>query len=295
MTFNLPKTRHPNHFGGGQHLSISYVSATVTARGHVSNFGSFKAISDGLLAISSYFVQQQASASAQPQPSVQNPPVYPPTHTQPSVTTSATLSTPSASNSSTTTNVTQSGTYYNSASILQPGQSTGNQNVPSSGFYTVPSNNGPNAGFPNTGISVSSNVPNQGFLNQNTNGLNAPMPVSPVQDDNYNPRQVISIGLPLGYGVDEKIKQLIWQDKYVELSLLTNADQNDDYDLQFNPKMGSIQFKQKQKSIKSIVHWCDIMYTYQAIMMEDEVRAKDVPLFLNYIKDVRGICEEGWG
>ena len=108
------------------------------------------------------------------------------------------------------------------------------------------------------------------------------------------PRQVISICLPLWYEVDEKINQSIWQDKYVELSLSANIDQDDDYDLHLNPRVGSIPFKHKQRPIKSVIRWCDIMYTYQATMLEDEVRSKDMPLFLNYIKDVRSICNEGW-
>ena len=257
-------------------------------------FGSFKAISDGLMTISSYFAQQQASASqpsGQPSFSAQNPPVHSPAITQPSATTSATFATPSAT---TSTGVTHSGTYNATVSNFQHNPLS--HRVPSSGLVPNTSNNGSNAGFLSSGGPMNSNVTNQGFQNF-INGTTPPVPLQHVyqaQDDTYNPRQVISIGLPLGYEVDEKIKQLIWDDKYVELSLLTNADQDDDYDLQFNPKVGSIHFKHKQKSIKSIVQWCDIMYTYQAIMMEDEVRAKDVPLFLNYIKDVRGICDEGW-
>ena len=108
------------------------------------------------------------------------------------------------------------------------------------------------------------------------------------------PRQVISMGLPLGHAVDPKIKEMIWQNKFIELHLLVKPESEDDYDVHLNPKEGCFQFRRKKSSISSILTWCDAMQTYQSVMMMDERTAKDVPDFLTYIKDVRGIADEGW-
>ena len=108
------------------------------------------------------------------------------------------------------------------------------------------------------------------------------------------PRQVISMGLPLGHAVDPKIKEMIWQNKFIELHLLVKPEAEDDYDVHLNPKEGCFQFRRKKSSISSILVWCDAMQTYQSVMMMDDRTAKDVPDFLTYIKDVRGIADEGW-
>ena len=80
----------------------------------------------------------------------------------------------------------------------------------------------------------------------------------------------------------------------MNLTLLVKPDAKDNHDVHLNPREGCFRFRRKKHSISSILTWCDAMQTYQSVMMMDDRTDKDVPDFLTYVKDIRGIADEGW-
>ncbi len=164
--------------------------------------------------------------------------------------------------------------------------------IPPPGYVPPPLSGYLTGNLPNTiapaGNSIAGNGQIAGF---------SPNTVTQVQNTGVAPRQVMSIGLPIGYAVDHRIKNLIWHNKYVELSLLVDPEQDDDFDVQLNPKAGCFQFKRKKQPIRSLITWNEAMITYQAIMMQHPATAKDVPDFLCFLRDVKSMADENidWG
>ena len=126
------------------------------------------------------------------------------------------------------------------------------------------------AQFPIPSVTAPGNNPTHqvtdNFINTDTSTINVNLMQAMFSSME---RRVHSAGLPLGFAVGVKLKELIWMNRYIKFQDLLAAQGESDFQvvheaLELDPALGVI-LKKTKKQIRSLEHWEMAYMVYVAI------------------------------
>ena len=112
-------------------------------------------------------------------------------------------------------------------------------------------------------------------------------------------RTLITAGMPLGHLLSAKIKQDIWDDKFVDMAALLYPDTHtSSYGVQFAGDLaseqghGELRFAPRKKVI-TINDWVKAFQIYMAVYIQKPGREACAPELLTYMAEIQSIAEDG--
>ena len=111
------------------------------------------------------------------------------------------------------------------------------------------------------------------------------------------PRPLLTAGMPLGHSLPKKIKQDIWEDKFVDLAALLYPDTHTSYGFRFSGDIsdgqGELKLAPQRRKINTIADWSKAFSTFIAVYIEKPGREGDASQLLTYMAEVQSIAEDG--
>ena len=114
-----------------------------------------------------------------------------------------------------------------------------------------------------------------------------------------DPRPMITAGMPLGHSLPEKLKQDIWDDKFIDMAALLYPVTHTTYgvqlsgDLENGQGLGEIQLTHQRKKISSISDWSKAFSTFISVYIQKPGREGDATQLLTYMAEIQSIAEDG--
>ena len=113
-------------------------------------------------------------------------------------------------------------------------------------------------------------------------------------------RTLITAGMLLGHLLSAKIKQDIWDDKFVDMAALLYPDTHtSSYGVQFAGVLASEQghgehrFAPRKKKVITINDWVKAFQIYMAVYIQKPGREACAPELLTYMAEIQSIAEDG--
>ncbi len=107
-------------------------------------------------------------------------------------------------------------------------------------------------------------------------------------------RKVISGGLPLGWNVQQAIKERIWSDRYVEFSELLEAEGEVEYGAKLDPTDSTtVWFSKYKRVIRSIKEWDRAFNVYFNVYLQYAPHLHHLPHLVTYSTEIKKMAEDG--
>lgn len=113
------------------------------------------------------------------------------------------------------------------------------------------------------------------------------------------PRPLVTAGMPLGHSLPQKIKNDIWEDKFVDMAALLYPDTHTTYGVQLTGDVSSeealsgLKVTQHKKRVRSIAEWSKAFSTFIAVYIQKPGHEGDATDLLTYMAEVQSIAEDG--
>jgi len=108
------------------------------------------------------------------------------------------------------------------------------------------------------------------------------------------PRQYITAGMPLGQSLPQKLKQDIWDDKYIDMAALLYPDSHSSFGIQIctdGNSMGELKLTPNKKRITNFTEWSKAFNSFISIYVQKPGRETEAGDLLTYMSEVQHMAE----
>ena len=106
--------------------------------------------------------------------------------------------------------------------------------------------------------------------------------------------KIVSGGLPLGWALDQSIKDKIMNDQYIDLSDLLEQGNQQHYAVSIDPDTGSgFIFTKNKKAIKTIKEWDRAFATYMSVYLQKPGNVCHWAHLITYSNEIKSIADDG--
>ena len=115
-------------------------------------------------------------------------------------------------------------------------------------------------------------------------------------DTAARPRELITAGMPLGQNLPSKLKEDIWDDKFIDMAALLYPDTHTTFGVHFSSAsegegVGELKLTQQKKKISSIAEWAKAFNTFITVYIQKPGREVEAADLLTYMSEVQSIAE----